>query len=115
MAMRDLTPFNRRHRGFGGHSNARRKRLGYPTFVACCALLAVLVVLNPEKMPASVQTLVAASHDLERERSPIAGAYYPNCDAARAAGVAPIYRGEPGYREPLDADDDGIACEPYRN
>lgn len=41
-------------------------------------------------------------------------AYYPNCAAARAAGVAPIYRGSPGYRAPLDADADGIACEPYR-
>jgi hypothetical protein len=39
--------------------------------------------------------------------------YYPNCDAARAAGVAPIHEGEPGYRPPLDADGDGIACEPY--
>lgn len=38
--------------------------------------------------------------------------YYPNCDAARQAGVAPIHLGEPGYREPLDADRDGIACEP---
>lgn len=38
--------------------------------------------------------------------------YYANCDAARAAGVAPIYRGEPGYRPPLDRDNDGIACEP---
>lgn len=38
--------------------------------------------------------------------------YYPNCDAARAAGVAPIHAGEPGYREPLDADGDGVACEP---
>jgi hypothetical protein len=41
-------------------------------------------------------------------------AYYPNCDAARAAGAAPIHVGEPGYREPLDRDLDGIACEPYR-
>ncbi len=40
-------------------------------------------------------------------------AYYPNCAAARAAGVAPIQRGEPGYRSRLDADNDGIACEPY--
>src|SRR4051812_25179671 len=40
-------------------------------------------------------------------------AYYPNCDAARAAGVAPINQGEAGYRGPLDADGDGIACEPY--
>ena len=40
--------------------------------------------------------------------------YYPNCDAARAAGAAPILAGQPGYREPLDRDRDGIACEPLR-
>ena len=37
--------------------------------------------------------------------------YYPNCKAARAAGAAPLYRGDPGYREELDRDRDGIACE----
>ncbi len=40
-------------------------------------------------------------------------AYYPRCSAARAAGKAPLYRGDPGYRPELDADNDGIACEPY--
>jgi hypothetical protein len=40
-------------------------------------------------------------------------AYYPNCDAARAAGAAPINAGEPGYRDKLDRDGDGVACEPY--
>lgn len=38
-------------------------------------------------------------------------AYYPNCDAARAAGAAPIYAGEPGYSRKLDRDGDGVACE----
>jgi hypothetical protein len=42
---------------------------------------------------------------------PPAGVYYKNCDAARAAGAAPISRGEPGYRAGLDRDDDGVACE----
>nr|WP_231497329.1 excalibur calcium-binding domain-containing protein [Arthrobacter sp. MA-N2] len=37
--------------------------------------------------------------------------YYANCTAARAAGAAPIYRGQPGYRSALDRDNDGIACE----
>ncbi len=41
--------------------------------------------------------------------------YFRNCDAARAAGKAPIYRGQPGYRPALDRDNDGVACEPYRN
>lgn len=40
--------------------------------------------------------------------------YYGGCDEARSAGVAPIYRGQPGYREGMDGDLDGIACEPYR-
>jgi Excalibur calcium-binding domain len=33
------------------------------------------------------------------------------CSEARAAGVAPIRRGQPGYADHLDADGDGIACE----
>jgi Excalibur calcium-binding domain/Protein of unknown function (DUF1524) len=40
-----------------------------------------------------------------------ANVYYANCTAARAAGAAPIHRGEPGYRSALDRDGDGIACE----
>lgn len=39
-------------------------------------------------------------------------AYYRNCDAVRAAGRAPLYRGQPGYESPrLDRDGDGVACE----
>jgi hypothetical protein len=38
-------------------------------------------------------------------------AAYPNCAAARAAGAAPIRRGEPGYGAHLDRDGDGVACE----
>ena len=38
---------------------------------------------------------------------------YRNCAAARAAGAAPLYRGQPGYAAHLDRDSDGIACEPY--
>jgi len=40
--------------------------------------------------------------------------YYRGCNEARAAGAAPIYRGQPGYRPEMDGDGDGIACEPYR-
>ncbi|MFN0046964.1 MAG: excalibur calcium-binding domain-containing protein [Sphingorhabdus sp.] len=31
----------------------------------------------------------------------------------RAAGKAPLLRGQPGYAQHLDRDDDGVACEPY--
>ncbi|WP_228026682.1 excalibur calcium-binding domain-containing protein [Streptococcus ruminantium] len=37
--------------------------------------------------------------------------YYPNCKAARQAGAAPVYRGQPGYGPHLDRDGDGIGCE----
>lgn len=36
---------------------------------------------------------------------------YKNCAAARAAGAAPVRRGEPGYGPHLDRDNDGIGCE----
>ena len=36
--------------------------------------------------------------------------YYDNCSEVRAAGKAPIRRGDPGYGSHLDGDDDGIAC-----
>jgi hypothetical protein len=37
--------------------------------------------------------------------------YYKNCTAVRAAGAAPLYRGQPGYSSHLDRDGDGVACE----
>ena len=43
--------------------------------------------------------------------APSVPAYYPNCAAARAAGAAPLYFGQPGYRPALDGDGDGVACE----
>lgn len=55
------------------------------------------------KRQAPVQTL---------RSSPDGGSiYYPNCSAARAAGAAPIRRGDPGYSRKLDRDGDGVACE----
>jgi hypothetical protein len=38
-------------------------------------------------------------------------AYYANCTAVRAAGAAPIRRGDAGYGSHLDRDGDGVACE----
>ncbi|WP_082235009.1 excalibur calcium-binding domain-containing protein [Halobacillus massiliensis] len=38
-------------------------------------------------------------------------AYFENCDAAKAAGAAPVRRGDPGYAKHLDRDGDGIGCE----
>jgi hypothetical protein len=44
--------------------------------------------------------------------SPTTGdVYYGNCSEARAAGAAPVYVGQPGYRPALDRDGDGVGCE----
>ena len=57
---------------------------------------------------------LAVSAGIIRARAPADGDYWSGCDEARIAGSAPIYIGEPGYREGLDGDNDGVACEPYR-
>lgn len=36
---------------------------------------------------------------------------FANCSAARAAGAAPVYAGDPGYARRLDRDGDGVGCE----
>ena len=36
---------------------------------------------------------------------------FANCSEARAAGAAPVKRGDPGYGSHLDRDNDGVGCE----
>ena len=48
----------------------------------------------------------------QRFRGSPSGAFR-NCAEARAAGAAPVRRGDPGYGPHLDRDGDGIGCEPY--
>lgn len=43
--------------------------------------------------------------------APAEEVYYANCSEAKAAGAAPLYKDDPGYRERMDGDRDGIACE----
>jgi hypothetical protein len=37
--------------------------------------------------------------------------YYQNCNKAERAGAAPLHPGDPGYRDKLDKDGNGIACD----
>lgn len=64
----------------------------------------------------SAQPAPAPASPAPVARAPIApqdggDAYYRNCAAVRAAGKAPLYSGQPGYRAALDRDHDGVACE----
>lgn len=75
----------------------------------------VVRTIAPEPDTHVVRGFVAAGSDRPRGNVRLESAvYYSGCREARAAGVAPIYRGQPGYREGMDGDGDGIACEPYR-
>jgi hypothetical protein len=58
--------------------------------------------------------IIALGGALMRDRNSAEEDYtYRNCAEARAAGAAPIHIGQPGYAPHLDADGDGIACEPW--
>lgn len=46
-----------------------------------------------------------------RKPRPPSGGSYASCADAKAAGAAPLYRGQPGYSTKLDRDRDGVACE----
>ncbi len=61
-----------------------------------------------EAAPAPQREAAAPAPAPVQEQSSV---YYKNCQAARDAGAAPLYRGNPGYRSELDRDGDGIACE----
>lgn len=82
--------------------------------VAAAAALAFLTVFYSDHLPAAAQEAITFSRNIGRDSAPPTNAYYSGCDDARAAGVAPLYAGEPGYREAMDGDGDGVACEPYR-
>lgn len=63
----------------------------------------------PPRREATAPTYGFAAPSAPRRAS--SGAYYANCSAARAAGAAPVYAGEPGYSRKLDRDGDGVGCE----
>lgn len=60
-------------------------------------------------------TPVAMSYQQAQLANPpapaVQSAPFKNCAAARAAGAAPVRRGEPGYGSHLDRDNDGVGCE----
>ncbi len=71
-----------------------------------------MVTVQPVDKIISVGTYIASNSNTSSSNSSnSSNVYYKNCTAARAAGVTPIYAGQPGYASHLDRDNDGIACE----
>lgn len=55
---------------------------------------------------------VLSSHASSAQTAAV-NVFYPGCSAVRAAGKAPLYSDQPGYRIEMDGDGDGVACEPH--
>ena len=113
--------WHRQNLRLSGDTRRSRSRRNFPgkardtdfagTVVGGSLLTAVLTWQLLPSVQSSWTRLTADPGEVEAiERS----VYYGRCSEARTAGAAPIYQGSPGYREGLDGDDDGIACEPYR-
>ena len=67
---------------------------------------------EPEPTPeATTQAGGGAAAPAPAEEPKQESTYFPNCKKAKESGAAPLHRGDPGYREELDRDGDGIACE----
>ncbi len=71
--------------------------------------------LAQEVQQAAVQRAVPkGSPRISRGTPVVANVHYADCEAVRAAGAAPLLRGQPGYSDLLDRDGDGVACDSYR-
>jgi hypothetical protein len=66
---------------------------------------------NPPPHPTTTHAPPSTKAAPPPTQAPAPDVYYPNCAAVRAAGKAPLLRGQPGYRPALDRDGDGVACE----
>ena len=69
------------------------------------------VVPAPAPVPAAPAPVAPPAPVVPAAPAPAAAVYFANCAAARAAGAAPIFAGQAGYRAALDRDSDGVACE----
>jgi len=70
----------------------------------CIAMGALLLPVGETSVTLSAPPLLYT--DLQRIVE-----FYANCKEAKAAGAAPMYKGDPGYRPELDRDGDGSACD----
>jgi hypothetical protein len=109
-----LGPYQRRKDAL----RARKRALNYLSAAAMTGIAigigSVALTENGKARISSTIKPAAVAAGIVRARAPQTGDHWRGCDDARAAGTAPIYAGEAGYREGLDADSDGVACEPYR-
>ena len=90
----------------------KRRYRAWVTAAERDAMQRVLTRCADEPLPVSARVRIPVA---ARTPPPAAdGRVFTNCDAVRAAGRAPLRRGDPAYaaNPQLDGDNDGVACEP---
>jgi len=100
LTVEQLTDEYKQQLELAGEEPARQDAL-----VAYLDALSDLEDVACDTAPSVVKPLVAKKQPSAEQ------VYYENCDEVRAAGKAPILRGQPGYRPGLDRDGDGVGCE----
>jgi micrococcal nuclease len=97
-------PYRYRQQFLAAQSKARAAGLGFWSRSTCAGDTTQRAGAAPPTSVATITTAPAATDS--------AGAvYYSSCAQVRAAGKAPLLRGQPGYRSGLDGDHNGVACQ----
>lgn len=99
--------------GYGGEDEFTYEVAAKDGGPAGASAVVRITVSEPTPSPTPTPTpTVAVARTPKAKATPVEpSVYYRNCDAARAAGAAPVRRGDPGYGPHLDRDGDGVACE----
>jgi len=85
---------------------------GYAWFVMSRPAAHAHVRKVPREKPLAIPE-TAADQDWQTRAEDRQSVHYAGCNEVRAAGKAPLYEGQPGYRADMDGDGDGVACEPH--
>ncbi len=84
------------------------------TATIAASVVPQMITAPPETVRVSTRTKVTVTAEAEGDGSgggEGGSTYYATCSKARAARDTPLYRGDPGYGEHRDREDDDVACE----
>lgn len=87
---------------------------GTATGTATTTLTTTPTQVGPRSVPpttATPRTTLPATPQSPRATPTPTAVVYNSCAEVRAAGKAPLHRGDPGYSAALDRNGDGVACE----
>jgi micrococcal nuclease len=96
-------PYRYQRQFKAAEANAKAAGLGFWSGHTCAG--------NTEQAASSVRQTPSPAVPSPETPSSSAEVYYSSCSKVRAAGKAPLLKGQPGYRSGLDADHNGIACQ----